>query len=368
MGKIIDKYKKRESGLELLKIIAIFLIVLSHTIKTIGTQNLSMCDSQNIFFNWSIASMNIEINAVKLMRVFAFSSNFIFMICTAWFLTKSKKVKINKVANIVLDVFLISVIILFILLLCGVNIPFSERIKAFLPTLLSSNWYITCYILIYLIHPLLNICIEKISEKNFRYLVYGLLFIIIINTVKSELLFFNNILLFISVYFITAYLQKYQIERMNNKKINYTVLIISIISLLATHFIINFLGTKTTILQNKGIILAKNYNVFDLMIAFSLFNIFRSFKFKNTFINYISSLSMLVYIIHENRLIAEYIRPVMYEKVYYIFGHNMLILQVLGLALIIFILSTIISILYRATLQKITESISNKLKIEINYE
>ena len=354
--------KERQSGLELLKILAIILIIVSHTINTIGTPTSVFTNTSEAFFNINLTSNNLEVIFLIIVKYFANAGNFIFMICTAWFLIDSHKTKKNKVLNLVLDVFIISILFLVLLSISGIKIEKKLIIKSIFPTIFANNWYITCYILIYMIHPLLNIIIENIEKRKLLLLNIILLIIYFgLCWIQQGILFRTSLIIFVAVYFLTAYIKKYMISFTKNMKQNILIIMVSSILIIVLALLINILGNNIEFLHDKVLKLCNMSNPLVLLLSFSLFNIFKEMKFTNKSINYISSLSMLIYVIHENLLIRTYIRPWIYVKIFNKFGHHMLVLQVFGLVILIFIVSIILSILYKESIQKITKRISDIL-------
>lgn len=359
--------KERQSGIELLKIFAIILIILSHTISTIGTPTNIFTNTSKAFFNINLTSNNPEIIFLIILKYFVCAGNFIFMICTAWFLIDSHKTKKSKVLNLIIDVFIISVFFLILLSLNGVNIEKKLIIKSIFPTIFANNWYITCYILIYMIHPFLNIIIENIEKRKLLLLDIILFFVYFgICWIQQGILFNTDFIIFLAVYFLTAYIKKYMIKFNKNIKQNILVTIVSSILIIVLALLLNTLGNNVEFLHDKALKLYNMSNPLVLLLSFSLFNIFKEMKFINKTINYISSLSMLIYVIHENLLVRTYIRPLIYVEIFNKFGHNMLVLQVFCLVILIFVTSIIASILYKASIQKVTKKISDSIvpKIE----
>ena len=97
--------------------------------------------------------------------------NIIFVICSAWFLIGSNRINLKKIVNIIIDSFLISVICLIVFKLFGAPLNISLIVKSLLPILFNNNWFVGCYIILYLVHPLLNIIILNISKENYFYLL-----------------------------------------------------------------------------------------------------------------------------------------------------------------------------------------------------
>lgn len=63
-------------------------------------------------------------------------------------------------------------------------------------------------------------------------------------------------------------------------------------------------------------------------------------------------MSFLVYIIHENNLLAYYYRPLLWNYVYNKFGYNWVVGWVFLLAILIFLFSLLASTIYKNTLQR----------------
>lgn len=91
----------------------------------------------------------------------------------------------------------------------------------------------------------------------------------------------------------------------------------------------------------------------------SLFNIARVTDFKNVFINKFSGLSLTIYLIHENLIFRTYYRPYMIHYILEHFGYRNVLFWMLFLALIIFLFSAFISVIYAILLHKSVNKISN---------
>lgn len=110
----------------------------------------------------------------------------------------------------------------------------------------------------------------------------------------------------------------------------------------------------------------KNCNPIFWVIAVTLFNIFRKIKIKSSFINNISKYSLLIYIIHENILLRNYIRPYILHLIYNILGYKYIILWVVLLSIVIFAFSLLVGIIYRVLFGKIIEKLAVKMIVLID--
>lgn len=163
--------RQRNSSIELIKVIAIIMIVLSH----------GMPDGDVTVFNSAIdlglAPINIQYFIIGLFHNMGQIGNDIFLVCSAWFLVDSKRTNVNKIFSMIGDCFVVSIIMLAIFSIAGYRLPTTYLIKQFLPVTFGNSWFLTCYLLLYAIHPLLNIIIENIGKKNL--LLLNTIFIIL---------------------------------------------------------------------------------------------------------------------------------------------------------------------------------------------
>lgn len=79
--KSIDR-QTRDSGIELLKIFAIFVIVLSHTVQTLISKNMDLSFNGYVI-DVSNATMNIDAILLQIFIHFGVWGNSIFFICSA---------------------------------------------------------------------------------------------------------------------------------------------------------------------------------------------------------------------------------------------------------------------------------------------
>lgn len=82
---------------------------------------------------------------------------------------------------------------------------------------------------------------------------------------------------------------------------------------------------------------------------------------KIKLINDISKYSLLIYVIHENLIVRTYYRPEIWRYIYNKYGYEHILLLVLIQVLGIFIVSLILSILYKRYIEKRVYFICNKV-------
>ncbi|MGN0383824.1 MAG: acyltransferase family protein [Eubacterium sp.] len=352
----------RESGIELFKIVAIFLIIISHVVLALCSKG-QYTSYTDFVIDLSVATTSIQHFILILFYHFGVWGNTIFFVCSAWFLLNSSKFKIQKWLFMLIEVWTISIIILIIsYILRHGNISGNIIIRSLFPNIFANNWYLTCYLLFYPIHPLLNMLINHMSKHSLLRLSLAMFILYCcFNSIKGNLFFTSHIILWITIYFVMAYIQLYLNDFANNKKKNCFLLIVCTIGFIGIILITNITGLHISSMQNKMFHWATNCNPFLITMTIALFNIIRNIHFKNTFINYVSSLSLLMYLTHNNLIIQAYYLPYIMNYAYVSYGYNHIVLLMLIIALFVFIVSLISSVVYDKTMRKLVKKISNLL-------
>ena len=355
--------KERKSGIELYKVIAIFLIVLSHVIQTLTEPNYVLGIGEGTFINIATATTDLDVLLLALFRICGALGNNMFFICSAWFLVNSKKKSLKKVIRMILDVWIINMIVFWGLHAIGIQFQVSDTVRTFFPTTFANNWYITCYLLFYLIHPFLNRMLEQlnISEHfaltSFLFMIY---FIIPVLPLEEINLFFaNELVIFLATYVIVSFIKTYKNEWTENLKLNKGILFVSIVSYVVLILSVDYLGLRTNYFLNRLVRWNMNNSLFMFLIAFSSFNMMKKKKFINRTINYFSSLSLLVYIFHENLAFRRYFRPVIEFSILRRFGIEHAFICAVFMAVSLAILSFIISAIYKIFFTKIVSKLSS---------
>ena len=116
----------------------------------------------------------------------------------------------------------------------------------------------------------------------------------------------------------------------------------------------NIIGLRINAFNDKPLHWDSSNNPFLLIASISMFCLAKNFRIKSRVVNYISGLSMLIYIIHENIFIRSYTRPQIMEYICNHYDNSKIVLWVFLLAALIFIVSVIASIVYKLILEKVT--------------
>ena len=295
-----------------------------------------------------------------------------FFTCSAWFLLDSSKCKKDKICQLILDIWLISVCILGIVLVDrSGNLNRSTIIRQLFPTLYANNWYMTCYLLFYAIHPFLNWVIREANQKTLLRTAITLFFLYSIMSVGNQLfrvfvdvdvdLYSSDLIVWITIYFIIAYMKYFLPEMAEDRRLNIRLLIIGFLGVFGVVALINFVGLKISWLSNRLQSWRTACNPFMVMMVIGGFNLSRMLQFKRRIISYIASLSLFIYLIHENMLLRWYYRPAIWHYVYVHFGYEHLLGWTILIFVFVLIASILASVIYQKTLHVFSAWLSGRI-------
>lgn len=304
--------KERESGIELLRLVAIIIIIASHSLPFYGDPN------SKFYINLNFATSNLEHFIMIFIKYFGQIGNCIFMVISSWFLLEDGTINKKKIQCIVIDSFVFSVGILLIAMTIGLEISNNDIIKQFFPISFQNCWYIGCYLFLYTVHPCLNKIIAGFSQKIMLrvtmtlFLLYSCMSIII-----REGYYYNYLIAFIMIYFIVAYMKKYLQDASKNYQINFIIAGMGVFGIFLSLVITNLLGLRLNIISDKMLMWNIFSNPFIILISIGCFNLFRTVHFKSAFVNLNASLSLYVYMIHENPIVCADLKPIFFKHILY---------------------------------------------------
>ena len=346
-------HKERNSGIELLKIFAVVIIVFSHAMpvpKGGGTEQYYM--------DLSLATNSIQRLIIVLFRYGGQLGNDIFIISSAWFLLESRRMSLKKVLYLIGDCFAVSVVFLICFLASGYSIGIKEIIKQFMPTYMAGNWFICCYLLFYMIHPALNMILERLDKEKLLAADMGLIFVYCgLQVLRPGSMYYSELIGFICIYFIVAFVKKYMGKLSGLRKVNIKVLLFSLFGNFALIIITDILGLYIGLFSTQLTRWCQFMNPFLILAALAVFLLAKEKKFVNRPINYISGLSMLIYIIHCNRLIIDHFIGDVFKYIYYNYSYEYELLWVILSGSCLLVFGTVLSIVYKNTLQKISHRV-----------
>ncbi|MBE5883691.1 MAG: acyltransferase [Lachnospiraceae bacterium] len=348
--------QSRLSGIELLKLIAMLLIVISHSAPYYGDVYAES------YVNLRVATTNVQ-NLLLIFFVYLGQvGNCIFLVCSTFFMLEQDKVKGRKVLYLLTDCLFFSLSFLLAFSLMGYQLPRMTILKQFFPTTFEFNWYVGCYLLLYLIHPALNLIIRSLSQKQLLLVnLIGIGLYSIAQMVLRDSFYYTRLVGFILVYFLMAYSKNHLKNTAKKKAWNLAVLTISTLALVGMILVTNVLGQYTDTFYEKMLHYCIFVNPFILLIAFSSFHLCKEWHITNKVINLCASVTLYIYVIHENYLFATYARPTYFAYIYQTYSYTHVALWSLLLALICYVAGLVIGLIYRYTLRILIYKVCDRM-------
>lgn len=293
---------KRSLNFELLRILAMLMIVASHATQHSGSGD------------WALISKPFSLNvfATYLFGTYGQTGVILFVIISSWFLCTSNSIHINKAVRLYLQTMISSVTIFFFVKLGGFEpVGVKEFVKAILTPVYGGYWFIRTYLLFYLIVPFLQKAVQSADEKTHKKLLIILTILLPVLRffffVEGE---FGNVGDFVYIFVAVSYLKKHEgnfLEKLC-RLIFISLLILMQTSLLGANFFCYHFGFSSEFLEKILKRIFPCRHIFVMLLSMSLFYIFKNYVKigSSKIINAIAKTTFGVYIFHENPLYCSY--------------------------------------------------------------
>lgn len=291
--------KKRETNFELLRFISMIMIILNHFVLYGGNV---------IGVVWYKESSIIY----YLFYGFGKLGALLFVMITGYFMINSR-VNYKKLFLLEGQVWFYSVIILFVMLLIGESVSFSDIFKSFFPNIMRTYWFYSGYFILYLLIPYINKLVSIISKKNyFKLLVIGFVFLILVPSIVIYNEKYDWYVYLIYYYLVGGYIKLYFKDDCRN----FGYLMIFVVSYLGIVWFSYFIGNlslSNRVLGSYILSFGGIDSIFIFICVVSLFLFFKNIEIRKfKFINVLGSVSFGVYILHNNPLM----RNVLWGKLF----------------------------------------------------
>lgn len=304
--------KNRESNFELMRVISMLLIVMYHIL--VHGNYINNCSQESLKTFYTI------VDFFTLVHVNSF------VLLSGYFQSKNH-FKLHKLLSLFIQVIFYSEVLLVVASKIGTatNVTVAMHINNFLPSTISNYWFINFYIIVYILSDYLNKFINKLDYKEFKYLLIVLFVIFsILPYFSGQKFLYNtgfNFYNFIFLYFIGAFLRLYPLKKSEllNKISNNSYNLIMILTFIFCAVINFMLYNLSSTLPSDGSVLkeiserlASNHvsyaSPFVIIQTIAYFELFNNTKIPNNkFINYLSSTTFGVYLIHDNIYVREFL-------------------------------------------------------------
>lgn len=288
-----NKISTRNSAVELLRIIAMLFIILSHLCYHGVAGEQSSFVFNTIFAQWGILG-NLGVD--------------IFVIITGYFMCE-KDFSIKNLGGVFTQVWFYSIFMAAVaVVLFGVSVSVKDLVQVFLPTIFNEYWFFTAYIILMIFSPFINRLLSNLETSLFKKLLACCLVLwMIIPTFTTSSMFGNEVIQFVMLYLLGAYFRKNPENFFAIKKNRVVITVLCFVLLFCSNIVITLLTNNFEILKPLSEYSDYFYSrssVLIIGIAVSMFTCaVYSKPFTNRFINEVASCVFGVYLIHDHPLI-----------------------------------------------------------------
>lgn len=290
--------QERNSNLELLRIFSMFFIVLYHVIYHGHVIQNSYNEKVIIISNILLCISIVHVNS--------------FVLLTGYFQSENK-FKQSKMWQIISSCLFYRIAFVVLMCILGISLTKVELSHELFILNMEEYWFLKNYLLLYCLSPFINKLINNINKIEYKRLLFACIIIFsIIPFFTGNISFFNDgysLYNFIYLYLIGGYLKKYPIDikklRMKSIVIFFSCVLINyFINILSTYLLgINVVLDDFLLHIKSFYIFYSNPIIIIQTIAYFLF--FTTLNFKNKVINTISTLTLGIYLIHDNNLLRD---------------------------------------------------------------
>ncbi len=296
------KRKDRSSNFELLRIVAILLIISFHYVFSGGYS-----------FDAEISFNKITVDFFTMVGELGVN---LFILITGYFSVNSSEIKLGKIVLVIAEVYFYNVLSM-ILLSKYDQIPFTDTFsfKDIFPTVYGVYWFATAYVLVYLFSPYINKMLRALSEPECRKLLLTLVVCFsVIPTIfgmkynDTETLFYYNRFAWMLVMYITGgYIS------LHEKKVKYFALelkkylVLNLAYFCLVLVLLYIMERYLAFFSKFGILNATYFwrpnTIVTYIWSILVFLLFSRIQIKSTLINIVASTTFGIYLLHDGKFV-----------------------------------------------------------------
>ena len=292
--------KKRNANMELLRLLLMFMIIMLHAL---GKSNLLINIGEKLSLNGAI-SWGLEALSLCAVNVF--------ILLSGYYLINSK-FRLGRLVELIAEMIFYSLGAFLVCYLFGVDIH--QEINTYFllntvfPVHMDLYWFLTAYVFVYIMQPVISAVVKAISQKQFRTVI--ILLLIFECGFKSFLPFrfeedeFGyNLLWFLIVFLVGAYLKLYGFKVLNKSSKGLILYFVSSGMILVEKAAIFLIYSRTGHLEEIRKVPTEYNHIFVFLAGLGLFAAFAHSKpieeKAGKIICALSPMALGIYLVHEN--------------------------------------------------------------------
>lgn len=336
----------RQSNFELLRILAMIMIIFHH-FSLHGGFNFSSTTLSipRFWYQFIIMGGRIGVN--------------LYVLISGYFLIESKaeNVSIYKVLKLWGQVVFYSAAIYALRLILGEALSVKQLYAVLRPIMKGAWWFASAYFVLYLLHPYLNRILRSLDKTVYQRLLMLMLFMwCVIPTVFMAWFESNDLVWFVTLYAIAGYIRLYGLNPFIERNAGKLAAVFAVM-VYCLNFLLTVMGTRKEFFSNISTFYYNSQSVFALAVSVCLLISFSKISIPySKWINTIASATFGVYLLHDH----DFTRPLLWNQVFHNASYQnslMLIPYSIAVVCLVFIVCTLIDLLR----QKLIEPLFLKL-------
>ena len=256
----------------------------------------------------SATPVNIFANIIESFAIAGINT---YILISGFFLSKSN-IRISRLITLICQVYFYTILISVAMQIAGIySLNFDNSlyklVQYVFPISSEHYWFVTAYVILYVLSPIMNAGVEKLSRKQLKLVIIGLL--IWFSFIKS----FVPVLFptdhfgydygwFIVLYLIAAYIRKYDVVLFYTAKKSALVYIISCVIIAVMSISLYYINYYTGGFNHYQQMMFSYNFIFTLTASLGLFSMFRFLRLKDnafaSLVRFIGPLTFGVYLLH----------------------------------------------------------------------
>lgn len=332
---------KRNSNIEILRIISVFFIILNH---------------YSLYGGFKFENpLTVNAMTVQFLHLGGKIGVDMFIFISGWFMSTSKTFNLKRIVQLCVQVLFYSIILAAAgIFLKTLSPKDTIRMLAAIP---FGNWiFITSYFMLFCLSPILNIIINNISKQRYFILLVflGITWCIFPTFFKADF-DMSNTSWYIYIYLVAGFLRKYESGIPKKPKIWIMVGVGSLLLIMFSEVILEIMGVYVAPIFGHHAEHFRSMN--SVLVLITVVCTFIGVSQLNprisNIIPKIASTSLAVFVLHDNGAL----RPLLWTEIFKttsFAGSPFLILHALITASVIFAVGCLIDLLRQITIEKWT--------------
>lgn len=299
----MQERKARQANFELLRIIAMLMVVTMHFLSRTGVLPTAVPGTfpgkQGVFAVFVESFCIVAVN--------------VYVLLSGYFLCE-KEFSVKRLLRLIFQILFYTLLIPVVLMIAGV-LPVSEVLNIYylwnciFPVESGHYWFVTAYVIMILFSPVLNAAVRILSRKQLKAVLFFLFLIFSVGKSFSVILFSSDRFgydygWFLFLYLTAAYLREYGSVFFSGKKRCALLYVSSCLFLAVLELVLLLICARTGGMEYYASV-PFHYNFVPVLIAsLALFGLFRQIRLRDgrltRLICRISPAAFGVYLIHEH--------------------------------------------------------------------